>query len=77
MGKTLEDNLSYIHNLGTEPLQYRNLGQCLEISANKWPERPFIVSNHESVSMTYSQMLEEVCIFLSSTQVFYHIYVPM
>lgn len=52
---------SYIHNPGQRPLQYETIGRCLKKAANSWPNRTFLVSHSEGFSMTFSQVLEEVC----------------
>ncbi|KAL7741195.1 hypothetical protein ACLKA6_018219 [Drosophila palustris] len=51
---------SYIHNLGKEPLVYRNVGQQLELAASKFGSTEAIVSCHEAKRYTFRSMLSEV-----------------
>lgn len=48
---------SYFHNVGAEPLKYRTLGQQLALTADKYGDREAIVSCHENVRLTYSEVL--------------------
>lgn len=51
---------SYIHNIGKEPLVYRNVGQQLELAASKFGSTEAIVSCHEAKRYTFRDVLTEV-----------------
>ncbi|XP_034471634.1 medium-chain acyl-CoA ligase ACSF2, mitochondrial [Drosophila innubila] len=51
---------SYIHNIGKEPLVYRNVGQQLELAASKFGSTEAIVSCHEAKRYTFRDLLREV-----------------
>ncbi|XP_060652908.1 medium-chain acyl-CoA ligase ACSF2, mitochondrial [Drosophila nasuta] len=51
---------SYIHNIGKEPLVYRNVGQQLELASSKFGSTEAIVSCHEAQRYTFRSLLEEV-----------------
>ncbi|KAH8378032.1 hypothetical protein KR093_008534, partial [Drosophila rubida] len=51
---------SYIHNVGKEPLTYRNVGQQIELAASKFGSTEAIVSCHEAERYTFRGLLQEV-----------------
>ncbi|XP_055643372.1 medium-chain acyl-CoA ligase ACSF2, mitochondrial isoform X1 [Toxorhynchites rutilus septentrionalis] len=55
-----EQRQSYIHHIGKHPLVYRNVGQHLRLAAEKYPNNEAIVSCHENIRLTYSEVLEKV-----------------
>lgn len=56
---TTERNQSYIHHIGKKPLVYRNVGQHLQIAAEKYPNNEALVSCHENKRLTFSDVLEK------------------
>lgn len=52
--------ISYIHKVGIEPLQYKTIGQLLQLSADKYAGRDALVSCHEKTRITFSDTLEKV-----------------
>ncbi|XP_044753379.1 medium-chain acyl-CoA ligase ACSF2, mitochondrial [Coccinella septempunctata] len=51
--------LSYLHQVGKEPLQYMTLGQLLEKSALTYGDRDLMKSLHQKKKLTYATALEE------------------
>ncbi|RZF43365.1 hypothetical protein LSTR_LSTR001626 [Laodelphax striatellus] len=51
---------SYFHNPGTEPLKQITVGQLLDKAVEKWPDKPFLFSKHQKVSLTYSETKSQV-----------------
>lgn len=51
---------SYRHHIGKQPLVYRNMGQHLQIAAERFPNKEALVSIHESKKFTFSTVLERV-----------------
>lgn len=52
--------LSYIHQVGSNPLIYRNLGEQFEIAVKKFPTTEAIVSLHENIRWTYTELRDRV-----------------
>lgn len=52
-------NLSYIHNVGTEPLRSLTLGKLLEQSAKKYGDRKAIISRAQNQTLTFREVLEQ------------------
>lgn len=50
---------SYIHNVGSEPLKFRTIGEQLSLSADKYGDREALVSCHENRRITYGQVKEK------------------
>ncbi|KAL5285432.1 ACSF2.2 family protein [Megaselia abdita] len=51
---------SYFHNPGKTPLVYRNVGQQLEISTRRFPNREAIVACSENERLTFADLDEKV-----------------
>ncbi|XP_029456489.1 acyl-CoA synthetase family member 2, mitochondrial-like [Rhinatrema bivittatum] len=51
---------SYVHGTSLVPLLYKTVGQCLEESANRFPEREALVFLREGVRRTFTQLKQEV-----------------
>ena len=54
------ENLSYLKNPGSEPLSFATLGNVLEATAHKYPNRVAIKSLHEDVTFSYEELLSKV-----------------
>lgn len=52
--------LSYMHNIGTRPLRYANIGQVLNETANKFPDRFSLISCMEGKRITFAETLDKV-----------------
>ncbi|XP_049868024.1 medium-chain acyl-CoA ligase ACSF2, mitochondrial [Pectinophora gossypiella] len=50
---------SYLHNPGTEPLNYSTLGDVILETAHKYPGRVAVKSVHEGVTLTYEELLTQ------------------
>uniref|UniRef100_A0A2H1WA28 Medium-chain acyl-CoA ligase ACSF2, mitochondrial n=1 Tax=Spodoptera frugiperda TaxID=7108 RepID=A0A2H1WA28_SPOFR len=50
---------SYLHNPGSEPLSYDSLGEVIEQTVNKYPDRVAIRSLHEDITITYAELLKQ------------------
>ncbi|KAL1490232.1 hypothetical protein ABEB36_012961 [Hypothenemus hampei] len=50
---------SYFHNPGKEPLRALTMGQLLEQTAKKYPDRPALISRHQNQVLTFQQVLEQ------------------
>ncbi|KAL1491109.1 hypothetical protein ABEB36_011753 [Hypothenemus hampei] len=50
---------SYFHNRGTESLRALTMGQLLEKTTNKYPDRPALISRHQKQVLTFQQVLEQ------------------
>uniref|UniRef100_A0A1B0CWZ9 AMP-dependent synthetase/ligase domain-containing protein n=1 Tax=Lutzomyia longipalpis TaxID=7200 RepID=A0A1B0CWZ9_LUTLO len=51
--------LSYIHNIGKQPLVYRTIGQQLTRAANEFGDREAVVCIEERTKFTYEQLRSE------------------
>jgi hypothetical protein len=51
---------SYFHRLGTEPLKFVNIGQLLQQTAIKYPDREALISCNENSRITFAEALEKV-----------------
>ncbi|KAL5274752.1 ACSF2 family protein [Megaselia abdita] len=51
--------LSYIHEIGQKPLVYRNIGQQFDIAVKRFPNVEAIVSCHENIRLTYTQLRDQ------------------
>lgn len=51
--------LSYIHEIGSKPLVYRNLGQHFDRAVEKYKDVEALVSCHENVRLTYTQLRQK------------------
>uniref|UniRef100_A0A6M2DGK1 Medium-chain acyl-CoA ligase ACSF2, mitochondrial n=1 Tax=Xenopsylla cheopis TaxID=163159 RepID=A0A6M2DGK1_XENCH len=51
--------LSYIHNVGSEPLFSKTLGQCVDEAAEKYGDREALVSLHEGLRFTFNDIREQ------------------
>ncbi|MGA2985350.1 MAG: AMP-binding protein [Terriglobia bacterium] len=54
------ENLSYSHGIGLSPLVGLTVGELLDRTANRYPERPALIACHQNKRYTYSQFLREV-----------------
>lgn len=54
-----DPELSYIHEIGSKPLVYRNIGQQFDIAVEKFPDVEAIVSCHENIRLTYSELRDQ------------------
>lgn len=52
--------LSYRHNPGSEPFMYQNVGQTLQNTAEKHPDREALVSCQEKTRLTFAEALRKV-----------------
>ncbi|CAO1348241.1 unnamed protein product [Diamesa hyperborea] len=57
--RSCSQGISYIHRVGTEPLQYKTIGQILQQSAEKYSDREALVSCHEKTRLTFAETLEK------------------
>ncbi|XP_058056949.1 medium-chain acyl-CoA ligase ACSF2, mitochondrial [Anopheles bellator] len=55
-----ERRQSYVHHIGSKPLVYRNVGQHLQLAAERFPNNEAVVSCHESTRLTFSAVLDKV-----------------
>lgn len=69
--------ISYIHKVGTEPLQYKTIGQILQQSADKYGDREALVSCHEKSRHTFAETLEKVNLMRDSVFAISLIYVDI
>lgn len=49
-----------MHKIGTEPLKYANIGQVLNETANKFPDRFSLISCIEGTRITFAETVEKV-----------------
>ncbi|KAG6445660.1 medium-chain acyl-CoA ligase ACSF2, mitochondrial [Manduca sexta] len=50
---------SYLHNPGSEPLTYDTIGNVLQQTVEKYPNRVAVRSLHEGVTLTYEELLKQ------------------
>lgn len=50
--------LSYLHNIGKDPLRALTIGYLLEITANKYPNREAIVSVEQNQRLTFQELFD-------------------
>ncbi|XP_014603824.1 PREDICTED: acyl-CoA synthetase family member 2, mitochondrial [Polistes canadensis] len=53
----LDKQSSYISNPGNKPLRDQTIGKLLEEAVEKWPNNECIVSDHQNIRLTYSEVL--------------------
>lgn len=53
-------NASYIHQRGSQPLKFLNVGQLLDQTAQKFPDREALISCSEDSRITFAETLEKV-----------------
>ncbi|KAL1491110.1 hypothetical protein ABEB36_011754 [Hypothenemus hampei] len=53
------NDLSYFHHTCNEPLRALTMGQLLEKTTNKYPDRPALISRHQKQVLTFQQVLEQ------------------
>ena len=51
--------ISYVYGMPRKPLVYKTIPQVLREAADSWPDRDHIVSVHQSLRKTFSQLYED------------------
>ncbi|XP_015591573.1 acyl-CoA synthetase family member 2, mitochondrial [Cephus cinctus] len=59
-GASIEKDLSYFSHPGRQPLLEMTVGQLFQESAERWPQRECIISMHQNVRLTFSDVLSRV-----------------
>ncbi|KAJ0175528.1 hypothetical protein K1T71_008687 [Dendrolimus kikuchii] len=54
---------SYLHNPGSEPLNFATLGEVISRTAHKYPGRVAVKSIHENLTLTYEDLLNNADAF--------------
>lgn len=52
--------LSYVQGSTQFPLIHKTVGQCLDATAQRFPDREALVVLHEDVRMTFAQLKDQV-----------------
>lgn len=55
-----EQNLSYFHQVGDEPIKYMTIGQMLKAAATKFPDTKALISHSENLQITFAETLDRV-----------------
>jgi fatty-acyl-CoA synthase len=50
------ESLSFVHGASDAPLLYMTMGAALDAAAARWPDNDAVVSCHQGVRLTYSQL---------------------
>lgn len=50
---------SYVYGMPRKPLVYKTIPQVLREAAVSWPDRDYLVSVHQSITKTFSQLYED------------------
>lgn len=58
--KEVKSRPSYLHYIGKEPLVYRNVGEQLDLTAERFPDLEAIVSCSENKRLTFSSLVNQV-----------------
>ncbi|KAF2897794.1 hypothetical protein ILUMI_08381 [Ignelater luminosus] len=60
--------LSYRHNPGKEPLRSLTVGNLIQLTAERYPERMALISKHQNDRLTYQELLEKADEFAAGLQ---------
>lgn len=63
---------SYVHGTSSHSLLHQTVGQSLDYTAQRWPDREAVVFLEDGIRKTFSQFQQDVCVWLSGARVFSH-----
>lgn len=63
---------SYVHGTSSNSLLHQTIGQSLDSTAQRWPDREAVVFLEDGIRKTFSQFQQDVCVWFSGVRVFSH-----
>lgn len=63
---------SYVHGTSSNSLLHQTVGQSLDYTAQRWPDREAVVFLEDGIRKTFSQFQQDVRVWLSGARVFLH-----
>lgn len=62
---------SYVHGISSNSLLHQTVGQILDSTAQRWPDREAVVFLEDGIRKTFAQFQQDVRVWLSGARVFF------